>query len=40
MALNRVYKGLNLPEIDEEVLTFWEKNEIFKNSRKESKNLK
>ena len=26
------YKGLNLPEIDKEILKFWEENDIFKKS--------
>ncbi|MCP3928231.1 MAG: isoleucine--tRNA ligase [Bacteroidetes bacterium] len=28
----RVFEGLNLPEIDKEILAFWEKNDIFKKS--------
>ena len=26
------FKGLNLPEIDKEILQFWEEHEIFKKS--------
>jgi len=28
----REYKGLNLPEIDQEILEFWEKNDVFRKS--------
>jgi isoleucyl-tRNA synthetase len=32
MAKYREYKGLNLPEIDKEILTFWSENQIFEKS--------
>ncbi len=32
MAKYREYKGLNLPEIDKEILSFWSENQIFEKS--------
>ncbi len=32
MALYREFKGLNLPEIDKEILTFWNENKVFQKS--------
>lgn len=35
MAKYREFKGLNLPEIDKEILQFWEENQIFRKSMDE-----
>ncbi len=32
MALYREFKGLNLPEIDKEILNYWKENDVFKKS--------
>ncbi len=32
MSAYKEYKGLNLPEIDKEILKFWEENDVFKKS--------
>ena len=35
MAKYREFKGLNLPEIDQEILSYWDKEKIFERSVEE-----
>ena len=35
MASYKEFKGLNLPEIDQEILKFWEENAVFQKSVEE-----